>query len=129
MRTHRTVAKIALQDLLTRQESYSVDHKRYAADFERLGVAGSGAVDLAYVTRDGVISRNSSNALYSFALKNNTGSSVSTCAFDANPTAFGFSLIATPVGNQPDTQCGSLCLTSSGDRGVNPGAVADCWRR
>lgn len=129
MRTHRTVAKVALQDLLIRQESYAVDHKRYAADFERLGVAGSGAADVAYVTSDGVISRNASNALYSFALKKNTGSSVSTCALDANPSAQSFGLIATPVGNNADTQCGSLCLTSSGDRGANPGAVANCWRR
>ena len=129
MRTHRTVAKVALQDLLTRQESYAVDHKSYATDFDRLGVAGSGAVSVAYVTSDGVISRNVSNALYSFALKKNTGSAVNSCAFDASPTALGFSLTATPVGNNADTQCGSLCITSNGDRGANPGVVADCWRR
>lgn len=129
MRSHRTVAKVALQDLLTRQESYAVDHKSYAADFERLGVAGSGAAGVAYVTTDGVISRNVSNALYSFALKKNTGSSVSTCVFDASPTALGFSLIATPVGSNTDTKCGTLCITSGGDRGANPGVVADCWRR
>lgn len=129
MRTHRTIAKVALQDLFTRQESYAVDHKSYAADFERLGVAGSGAADVAYVTADGVISRNVANALYGFALKRNTGSSVSTCVLDSTPTALGFGLVATPIGNNADTQCGSLCLTSSGDRGANPGVVADCWRR
>ena len=129
MRTNRTVAKVALQDLLTRQESYSVDHKVYAADFDRLGVPGSGANSVAYVTTDGVISRNVANAVYSFALKKHTGSSVGTCVFDDNPTATGFSLTATPISSNTDTKCGTLCLTSSGDRGANPGVVADCWRR
>lgn len=128
MRTHRTVAKVALQDLLTRQESYAVDHKRYAADFSRLGIPGSGAASVAYVTSDGVISRDSANALYSFALAG-TGGTISNCTLSGSLTATAFSISAVRVVAATDTRCGTLCVTSTGDRGSSAGDVASCWRR
>ena len=138
MRTNRTVAKAALQDLIVRQEGYAVDHKGYAIDFERLGITGaSGAsADSAYVRSDGSISRDSANALYSFALHTSAAGSAMSAAcaslsaggLSGTPNAFGIS--ATPVGSNSDTRCGTLCASSRGERGASgPGGVADCWRR
>lgn len=129
MRTNRTVAKTALQELSAKQESYAVDHKGYALSFDRLGIEGSDA-DKAYVTSDGTISRNATNALYSFALKSGTGTAVSTCTLGSSATRLGYGLVATPVNPTDDSKCGAICITSAGDRGAEKSATAtDCWSR
>lgn len=128
MRTNRTVAKAALQELVTRQESYAVDHKRYAADFARLGIAGSGAADVAYVGSDGAISRNAAGALYQFALTG-TGGTVSDCTSSGAVTAVAFTLTASRVSDATDTVCGNLCISSGGVRGASLGTATDCWKR
>ncbi|MES2683515.1 MAG: type IV pilin protein [Pseudomonadota bacterium] len=134
-RTNRTVAKVALQELLTKQESYASDHKGYTSNFSRLGYPGTGTTT-AYVTSDGVISLNSANALYQFALH----ASVSTSAMSATcaglsatgpaATAPGLAISATPVSAGSDARCATLCVSSRGERGASgTGGVADCWRR
>lgn len=123
MRANRTVAKAALQDLVTRQESYALDHKGYATSFSALGITGTGA----YVTSDGVLSGNAANALYTFTLASSSGT-VSSCALTGSATRLSYALIATPATNA-DTKCGNLCFTSAGDRGSSLSTVADCWRR
>lgn len=128
MRTNRTVAKAALQELVTRQESYAVDHKRYAADFARLGISGSGDADVAYVTTDGAISRNAANALYQFTLAG-TEDTISDCSHGGEVTALAFTLMATPVAASTDTVCGNLCISSGGVRGASIGTATDCWKR
>ena len=130
MRTNRTIAKVALTDLITRQESYAADHKRYASSFERLGIAGSGTT--GYVTTDGVISRNSANALYALHLNSDTTGTLSTCAglgSDGTPGVNSYRLSATPVSAATDTLCGTLCLSTDGSRGAALGSVETCWRR
>lgn len=122
MRTNRTVAKVALQDLLARQESYAADHKAFATTFDRLGIGTN-----AYVSTDGKISSSSTGALYQFSL---TGvSNISTCGSGGSPTAGLVRIDATRVSAATDTKCGTLCATSAGDRGSSLGTVADCWRR
>ena len=136
-RTQRTVAKAALQELMSQQESYAVDHKGYAADFERLGIGStsSAAIDIAYVNGDGTISRSNTNALYSLALHQSpAGTPMSaSCASlsSAGPTipAAAFSVSATPLRSGGDSRCGVLCASSRGERGAaGTGGVADCWR-
>lgn len=130
MRTNRTIAKSALQELITRQESYAVDHKGYAANFDRLGIAGSAAAGIAYVTTDGVISRNPGGALYQLALHDNSTGTLSSCASlggTAGPLAYRLS--ATPVQAATDTVCSTLCLASTGEKGNSAGDLASCWRR
>ncbi|MDO9451468.1 MAG: type IV pilin protein [Stagnimonas sp.] len=129
MRTNRTVAKAALQELATRQESYAVDHKGYAVNFDRLGIAGSGAATVAYVTSGGTLSRNSADALYSFALNSDTAGTMSTCALQGSPSRLGFRISAAPVVASTDSRCGTLCVGSNGDRGASAGVAAECWRR
>jgi len=123
MRTNRTVAKVALQDLLTRQESYAVNHKAFATSFDRLGLSGS----TAYVSSDGNISSSSTGALYQLSITgtNNT----STCGAGGTPGIGLIRIDAVRIAAGTDTRCGTLCITSSGDRGSSLGTVADCWRR
>jgi len=128
MRTNRTVAKVALQELVTKQESYAVDHKVYAADFARLGIAGSGAASVAYVGSDGAISRNAAGALYQLALSNTTGT-VSSCSSTGTATDYAFTLTATRLSDATDTVCGNLCISSGGVRGASLGTATDCWKR
>lgn len=137
-RTQRTVAKAALQELMSRQESYAVDHKNYAADFERLGIAGASgdSISTAYVNGDGSISRSSTNALYSLALHqspagtpmNAACASLSAAGPATSATAFAVSATSLRTGGDP--RCGVLCASSRGERGASgTGGVAECWRR
>jgi len=128
MRTNRTVAKVALQTLAAQQESYTTDHKRYAASFERLGFSGSGTT--AYVTTDGSISRSSTNALYSLQLHDDSSGTLASCAsLGGTPTANSYRLSATPVAAKTDTRCGTLCMSSTGGRGASISGTEICWRR
>lgn len=126
MRTNRTVAKAALQDLLTRQENYAVDHKSYSSTFTGIGIGSSGN---AFVTSDGRISdaNTDNSALYQFTLQASISTSCAGTALSAAPVTIA--VTATPIGSNQDTVCGKLCLGSNGDRGATPGVVADCWRR
>ncbi len=124
MRTNRTVAKVALQDLLARQESYAVDHKAYATSFDRLGIGSA-----AYVTSDGKISSSSAGALYQFSLTGAASGAISTCGAGGAITAGAIRIDATRILSTTDTKCGTLCVTSGGDRGASIGTVANCWRR
>lgn len=137
-RTQRTVAKAALQELMSRQESYAVDHKNYAADFERLGIVGSSSdsISIAYVNGDGSISRSNTGALYSLALHQSpagtpmSASCASLSAAGPTITATAFAVSATSLRTGGDPRCGVLCASSRGERGASGTVgVAECWRR
>lgn len=125
-RTNRTVAKASLQELMTRQESYAVDHKRYADKPGMLGVGAAGNT-LAYVASDGVIGSSSSGALYQITLQADANAS---CAAPSGVSiGTTVALKATPVTAATDTVCGTLCLSSSGVRGSTVGTATECWKR
>lgn len=127
-RTKRTVAKTAISDVIAKQESYSVDHKRYTGDFSRLGYAGGASGSTAYVNGRGDISLSSTNALYRLQLLG-TGGTLSSCSgLSGSPTNFAFVVLATPVNSTTDRRCGAICMSSNGDRGAAGGAEA-CWGR
>lgn len=126
-RTNRTVAKTAISDILSKQESYASDHKRYTGDFSRLGYSGTGVSTKAYVNGRGDISLNASNALYSLELKG-TGT-VSTCSgLSGTPSDFAYVVLATPMSDKTDRRCGNLCMSVTGERGAIGGAET-CWKR
>jgi type IV pilus assembly protein PilE len=50
--------------------------------------------------------------------------------FSVTPDLVKYTLLATPQSNQNDTQCGSLTLSSAGDRGASGTSTAtDCWSK
>jgi len=126
-RTHRTVAKTAISDILSKQESYASDHKRYTSDFARLGYGGSGVSTKAYVNSRGDISLAATNALYSLELKG-SGSAVASCGgLTGTPSAFAYIVLATPMTSKIDSRCGNLCMSASGERGATGGGET-CWK-
>lgn len=129
IRTHRTVAKTAMQDLAVRQESYLVDHKRYATSFAQLGF-GTGTGTTAYVTREGTISSSTADALYSISLHSSDGNLSICTGLTGSPSATAFRISATVYdGRPPDAACGTLCVSSTNERGSSIGTVAGCWGR
>lgn len=127
-RTQRTVAKTAISDILSRQESYAVDHKRYAGDFARLGYPGTGTASTAYANNRGEISLSATGALYRLELKANSGTIASCSGLGGTPSAFAYAVLATPADSKVDPRCGALCMTSTGQRGAAGGAET-CWQR
>lgn len=125
-RTNRTVAKAALQELMTRQEGYAVDHKVYASRPGLLGI-GASANTIAYVSSDGAIGSSNTGALYQITLQADANAS---CAVPSGASiGTTVALKATPVTAETDTVCGALCLSSSGVRGSTVGTATECWKR
>jgi type IV pilus assembly protein PilE len=51
-------------------------------------------------------------------------------SFSVTPDQVKYTLLATAQGNQDDTQCGNLTLSSAGVRGVSGSStVTDCWSK
>ncbi|POZ60496.1 type IV pilin protein [Chromobacterium alticapitis] len=108
LQSNRSVAKTALQDLATRQESYYTLNNTYASQLSTLNYA-SGTV---YVPGGG-------NNLYALAI--------------TNATASTFTLTASPQGNQTkDTSCYTYQLDNQGnqsnvDASNHALSTSGCW--
>ena len=130
-RTNRTVGKAALTTLAARQESYATDHKVYTNNFTRLGVSGTGTATTAFLDRQGNLSlATSSSALYRLTISASTSgttvAAVANCSVGSDAVRFNYVLVATPIDTRTDKRCGTICLSSSGQRGATGGTEA-CW--
>lgn len=125
LRTNRTVAKSALAEIVSQQESWYVEHKGYATQLSRLGYAA----DTLYLSSSQVLSAASSDtALYQVTLAGNPAST--TCPPGGAASRTGFTVVATPVNTQAeDSQCGKLCVTSLGTKLAGGSQKASCWKR
>jgi type IV pilus assembly protein PilE len=122
-RTNRAVGKAALVSLAAQQETYFADRKTYTNTLSDLNFN-------AYLSRDGSTSatQSSANSIYSLSMAALT--TTGTCPATGSVTGSGYTLIATPLGNQAnDTTCSTLCLTSAGVRLASAGTAANCWSR
>ena len=124
LRANRTVAKATAADLISRQEGYNLDHKRYATSLSKFGYP-SGTL---YLDREGNLSgTNGDDAIYAVTLQGNPGSS--NCPPEGSASRVGFTIVMAPVGGQTaDTHWASLCQSSAGLRGASGGG-SDCWKR
>lgn len=126
-RTNRTVGKAALSTLAARQESYAADHKVYTNNFARLGVGGTGTATTAFLDRQGNLSlATSSSALYQLAVHDTATAGATCTGLGTGAIRFTYVLVATPVNTRTDKRCGTLCLSSSGQRGAT-GGTETCW--
>lgn len=123
LRANRTIAKSALVDVVSRQEAFFVDRKRYTSSLTDLGLN-------VYLSRDGSTSATQgSNSIYQLSL---AALSSATCPASGSPAAGGYTVIAAPLGAQAnDTSCDKLCLTSTGIRLASAAnaTAANCWSR
>jgi len=97
-KTHRASARAALSDTASRQEQYFLDNKQYAGNVGQLGLDGD-VDDGAYTVT--------------------VVSATAPC-----PINRCYVLQAAPQGFQADDVCGTLTMSSNGDR-----APPDCWDR
>ena len=85
-----------------------------------------------YVFSDGGVDGSAGiSAIYRVSLSYPTTPSASSCGLVADDAQTGFILVAQPVQTQRiETQCANLCLSSSGQRGINGNSsVEKCWGR
>lgn len=125
MRANRTVAKNTAADILSRQESFRVDRKRYATDLQKLGLGAS----TLYVNREGTLETgNFADSIYQVTLQGNPGST--SCPPGGSATTTGFTIVMAPINTQSnDSSCASLCESSAGIRGSSSGNAAQCWQK
>lgn len=122
-RGNRAVAKTALSEVLSRQESHYVERKRYATALSALGYGA----DSLQLDRDGALLASSAGAIYTLTLAGNPSST--SCPPGGSATRSGFTVVAQPINAQAsDTRCASLCLSSTGVKGAS-GSADDCWKR
>jgi type IV pilus assembly protein PilE len=125
VRTQRSVAKSAITEIVSRQESYFVDHKGYATALSKLGYAG----DTLYLTPDQQLkSSTSTDATYQVTIAGNPTST--TCPPGGTAARTGFTVVATPINKQTDDRaCATLCVSSLGTKGASGTGKATCWKR
>lgn len=123
-RTNRSVAKTALNEIVSRQESHYVERKRYALTLSALGYDAN----TLYLDREGaLLGASSGGAIYAVNLAGNPSST--SCPPGGAATRSGFTVTAQPINAQAsDTRCATLCLSSTSVKGAS-GAASDCWSR
>ncbi len=116
LNNNRSVAKTVLGQIASRQESFASDRKRYAESLEELGFE-VGEDDVLFLSTDGATSAaGGERMIYRIAL--------------SEAEARSFTVTATPVHAQTDdSRCGSLGLSSTGQRSASGPAASDCWKR
>ena len=124
-RTNRTVAKAALGEVISRQDSYYVDRKGYAKTLGKLGFKAN----TLYLNREGnLLDASSTDSIYRFTLQGSPSST--TCPPGGSGTLAGFTAVAEPIGSQAnDTRCAKLCMSSTGIKGASGTDKAECWKR
>ena len=108
--SNRQMAKVALFQLMPRQEQFYAMAREYAADTQSLGYAG----ESYFINAAGqpVTARDESST-YEIRV--------------AAATVGSYTLEAIPIGRQQsDQRCGRLTIQSTGERG-SAGSVSRCW--
>lgn len=124
-RGNRSVAKTAMADVVSRQNSYYVDRKRFALTFTKLGWDA----DTLYLTRDGALTKSSTaQSIYEVKMAGDgTGTS---CPATGSASANGFTVVAKPINGQAsDKRCATLCMGSTGIKTASGTDPSDCWTK
>ncbi|HUP92032.1 MAG TPA: type IV pilin protein [Solimonas sp.] len=113
LRSNRTVGKLALVDLASRQENFRADRRAYARTLTALGLVG----DTVFVSRSGeLLAADTPAAAYRVTL--------------ASASDNSFEVVAAPVNMQAaDVRCGELSLKSDGGRGASGTDGVACWQK
>lgn len=111
LKTRRSVALSTLETLRTRQEQFFVNNRRYATDLTALGYASS---PFAIDEGGEAVDTTSAGRIYTVSI---TGASTSAFTLRA----------AAQLGQAGDSNCLTLTLAHTGERGASPGSARDCW--
>jgi type IV pilus assembly protein PilE len=117
MRSNRAIAKTAVMEISSKEESWYVDRKQYATTLQALGYPGT-AGNPVYLGRDGKASATlTGDAAFSLNL--------------SSASATAYTVVATAINRQTkDTECLSLRVDNLGNRTcTGSGATTNsCWR-
>ena len=126
LKSKRSVARAALSEFVSRQESFYLDRKQYATTPQALGYPNNTII----IGGDGQIQNTGtvgSDTIYAI----NIGSSAALNAVNNNlPGAEirQFTVRATPQNGQADdTDCGQLALTNNGRKVASGTDNTNCW--
>lgn len=127
-RSNRAVARNVLVDLAAKQDVRKLQLHSYAVSSFKDLIGGTDQ-SYYYINRSGVFADSSgADSIYKITL---ASSPVSSPSCDSTSTvAADYQLIATPVAGSAqagDTDCSTLCLSSTGLRGSSPKGVGVCW--
>ena len=125
-RANRTVAKTSLAEVVSRQNSYYVDRKRYATTFSKLGWGA----DTLYLNREGTLSTTNSTTQSIYEVKLAGDATSTACPASGSPSTAGFTVVAKPINSQVgDERCATLCMSSSGIKSASGTDAGNCWSR
>jgi len=129
LREHNKLARIALQEAIAAYPAWQKLHP----DQRPLSLGDLGIYsNSVYVSSNGTTDSSANiNSIYRISLAPPGSPATEVCGLHQDTDPSGLILVADPVQTQRiDTQCGRLCLSSSGQRGVSGTAgVEQCWGR
>lgn len=125
LKTKRTAAKTALAEIAIQQEQFRGNRKRYAKTLTELGYAAN----TLYLDSDQNLSASSGGeTIYSITLGGYSAGGSANCSSSGSATNSSYTLKAAPQGGQAkDSNCLTLCLAHTGERGSSAGDPKDCW--
>lgn len=126
IKSKRSLARAALSDFVSRQESFYLDRKQYAQTPQALGYPNNTII----IGSDGQI-KNTGTVTSDTVYALNLGSSTALDAVDPNLPATGprgYTIRATPQNSQAnDTDCGQLAMTNNGKKVASGTNNSNCW--
>lgn len=126
LRANRAVARGVLIDLAAKEEVAKLQTQAYAASSFKLLIGSD--VAAYYINRSGKLATTAAtDSIYQISL---ASSPVSSPTCGTSTSTADYQLIAKPVTASPqaqDTDCATLCLSSTGLRGSSPKGVDVCW--
>jgi Tfp pilus assembly protein PilE len=127
LREHRKLAQLMMVDAMQRSRAWEKNHSgKRLLSMDNLGYVAAAM----YVSADGTAGgRINLSSVYRMNLTFPTERSQESCGQVVDPSDGGFVLVAEPIQTQRvDTQCATLCLTSSGARLSSGTEGSDqCW--
>ena len=125
-RSNRASAKAVIANIVSMQEQFFVDRKRYATKLSELGFAA----DTLYADPEGNIAGAAeSDSTYKITLANYDSAKIADCSMTGAPSSLAYTVLAEPYGGQvDDTSCGTICQAHNGQRGSSGGS-STCWSR
>ncbi|MBL6750114.1 MAG: hypothetical protein ISP90_06300 [Nevskia sp.] len=128
LQTHTRLAAGVLEDAYRRwQERQGADPFGRLLSLETLGYPAS----TVYLSWDGTLHENEAGgSVYRLSLRLPAGTEPESCGLSPGTAKAGFVLVAQPLASQAaGTRCGTLCLSSTGERAVTgTGEAASCWK-
>lgn len=126
MRSHRASVKATMANVLSMQEQFFLDRKRYATKLSDLGFPA----DTLYIDPEGnAAAAAETDSTYKLTLKNYTAATIGNCSMSGSATNLSYTVVAEPYGGQAeDAGCATLCQANNGQRG-NSGSSTTCWSK